>query len=171
MQKPENKSADKLVEMLKDVRSCMFITNPERAGNLAGRPMGINTVEEDGTMWFFTKKTSGKVDQIESDTSVSIAIANDSEGIYLMINGKANLSQDRAKMKELWNPFVKLWFPDGLEDPDLMLIRVTPTEADYWDSSSNMMVKMYHAVKAIVTGTVIGEGEYGKIDLESNVTF
>ena len=165
MQTPENKSVSKLVEMVKDVRSCMFLTNPERAGNLAGRPMAINTVDEDGTMWFFTKESSNKVSQIETDTSVSIAIVDDGDGIYLMINGKANLSQDKAKMAELWNPYVKAWFPDGLEDPELMLIKVIPTEANYWDSSSNAMVEMYHTIKAIVTGTVSNEGEYGKITI------
>lgn len=165
MQAPENKSVEKFVEMLKDIRTCMFITNPEKAGNLAGRPMGINTVDEDGTMWFFTKKSSNKVDQIEIDTSVSMAIVDDSEGVYLMINGNANLSQDKAKMEELWNPYVKAWFPEGLADPELMLIRVTPKDVNYWDSSSNSMVEIYHTLKAIITGTVSNEGEYGKIDL------
>jgi general stress protein 26 len=165
MQAPENKSIEKLVEMVKDIRSCMLITNPVKAGSLSGRPMGVNTVDEDGSMWFFTKKSSNKADEIEADSKVSLAIVDDSDGIYLMINGTANLSQDKAKMEELWNPYVKAWFPDGLEDPELMLIKVIPTDANYWDSSSNTMVEIYHTLKAIVTGTVSNEGEYGKINI------
>lgn len=165
MQAPENKGIEKLVEMVKDIRTCMFMTNPETAGNLAGRPMAVNTVDEDGTMWFFTKKSSNKADQIEADSKISLAIVDDSDGIYLMINGTANLSQDKAKMEELWNPYVKAWFPEGLEDPELMLIKVTPKDANYWDSSSNTMVEIYHTLKAIVTGTVSNEGEYGKINI------
>ena len=165
MKAPENKGIEKLVEMVKDIRTCMFMTNPETAGNLSGRPMAVNTVDEDGTMWFFTKKSSHKADQIEAESKVSLAIVNDSDGIYLMINGTATLSQDKVKMEELWNPYVKAWFPDGLEDPELMLIKVTPKDANYWDSSSNTMVELYHTLKAIVTGTVSNEGEYGKINI------
>lgn len=165
MQAPENKSIDKLVEMVKDIRTCMFMTNPETAGSLAGRPMAVNTVDDDGTLWFFTKESSTKAEQIEADSKVSLAIVDDSNGIYLMINGIANLTQDKTKMEELWNPYVKAWFPNGLEDPELMLIKVTPKDANYWDSSSNTMVEIYHTLKAIVTGTVSNEGEYGRINI------
>jgi general stress protein 26 len=165
MQAPENKGIEKLVEMVKDIRSCILITNPIKAGNLSGRPMGVNTVDEDGTMWFFTKKSSNKVDEIEDDSEVSISIIDDGNSKYLMINGHAKLVDNKAKMEELWNPFVKAWFPDGLEDPDITLIKVTPEEAHYWDSSSSMMVNMFRMVKAIVTGKESEGGEYGKINI------
>ena len=165
MQAPENKGIEKLVEMVKDIRSCMLITNPVKAGKLSGRPMGVNTIDEDGTMWFFTQKSSNKVDEIEDDSDVSISIVDDSNSKYLMINGYANIVNDKAKMEELWNPMLKAWFPKGLEDPDMALIKVTPQEADYWDSSSSVMVNMFRMVKAIVTGTESEGGEFGKINI------
>jgi general stress protein 26 len=165
MQAPENKGIDKLVEMVKDIRSCMLITNPTKAGGLSGRPMGVNTVDEDGTMWFFTKRSSNKADEIKADSEVSVAIVDDSESKYLMINGYANIVDDKAKMEELWNPILKAWFPDGLEDPDITLIKVIPQEADYWDSSSSTMVNMFRMVKALVTGQESEGGEYGKINI------
>jgi general stress protein 26 len=165
MQAPENKGVEKLVEMVKDIRSCMLITNPTKAGALSGRPMGVNMVDEDGTMWFFTKRSSNKADEIKEDSDVSIAIVDDSESKYLMINGYANIVDDKAKMEELWNPILKAWFPEGLDDPDMTLIKVVPQEADYWDSSSSTMVNMFRMVKALVTGQESEGGEYGKINI------
>ena len=165
MKNEKHEYVEKLVELVKDVKTAMLITNVKAAGNLSGRPMGINKIDDDGTMWFFTKASSYKIDELLKDNQVSLAIQNDSEGIYLMINGSAELSFDKAKMKELWNPIMKVWFAKGLEDPDMALIKVTPTEANYWDSSANSVVVVFNMLKAVVTGKEYNEGEHGFITL------
>jgi len=160
-----NQNVAKLVEMVKDVHICMLITNEENTENLSGRPMGINKIDDDGTMWFFTKASSYKVEEIETSKKVSIAIANEKSQNYLMIHGIATLVNDKNKMKELWSSIMKAWFPLGLDDPDITLIKVVPNEVNYWDSSSNKMVVLFNMLKAIVTGKEYTEGEHGKINL------
>jgi general stress protein 26 len=164
--KPEhNQNIEKLIEMVKDVRICMLITNEKNAENLSGRPMSITKIDYDGTMWFFSKKASYKVDDIEESKKVSIAISNESSNNYLMIHGMATLVDNKIKMKELWSSTMKAWFPLGLEDPNIILIKVTPTEVNYWDGSSSKMVVLFNMLKAIVTGKEYEEGEHGKINL------
>jgi general stress protein 26 len=58
-----------------------------------------------------------------------------------------------------------VWFPEGLDDPELALIKVSPVNAEYWDSSSNKMVVLFSMVKAALTGTRYKEGEHGKLKL------
>jgi len=165
MKEEQNQNVSKLVELVKDIKTCMLITIEKYTDQLAGRPMGISKIEDDGTMWFFTKTTSQKIDEIEQNNQISLAIASESKNIYLMINGKAELSYDSAKMEELWNPIMKAWFPLGLKDPDMILIKVIPSEASYWDSSASKMVVLINMIKAIVTGKEYNEGEYGKIEI------
>ena len=165
MKKEHDQNVEKLIEMVKGVRTCMLITNEKDAENLSGRPMGINKIDDDGTIWFFTKASSYKVDEIEENKKVSIAITNESSNNYLMIHGTATLVNDQAKMKELWSAIMKAWFPLGLDDPDMTLIKVTPNEVNYWDSSSSKMVVLFNMLKAIVTGKEYSEGEHGKINL------
>lgn len=165
MKKEENKNISKFIEMVKDSKICMLITSEEGEENLSGRPMGINEIDEDGTMWFFTKKSSHKVDEVSKSKKVSIAIANNDSNNYLMIHGSGSLSDDKAKMKELWSPIMKAWFPKGLEDDDMVLIKVVPSEVNYWDSSSSKMVVLFNMIKAIVKGEEYSEGEHGKIKL------
>jgi general stress protein 26 len=166
MKEIENQNIEKFIAMVKDSNVCMLITSEKNSENLSGRPMGINKIEEDGTMWFFTKASSYKVEEIEESRKVSIAISNESNQNYLMINGTATLVNDKAKMKELWSSIVKAWFPLGLEDPDMTLIKVVPNEVNYWDSSSSTMVMLFNVIKAIVTGKEYEEGEHGKIDFQ-----
>ncbi len=165
MKQESNSHVEKLVEMLKDVRICMLITTEKDGENLSGRPMGISKTDDDGTMWFFTKASSYKVEEIETSKKVSIAIANESSQNYLMIHGTATLVNDKSKMKELWSSIMKAWFPLGLDDPDMTLIKVIPNEVNYWDSTSSKMVVLFNMIKAIVTGTEYKEGEHGKISL------
>lgn len=165
MKKTHNQNIEKLIEMVKDVRICMLITNEKKAENLSGRPMSIAKIDDDGTMWFFTKESSYKVNEIEESKKVSIAITNESTNNYLMINGTATLTSDKTKMAALWNSIMKAWFPLGLDDPDMALIKVVPNEVNYWDSSSNKMVVLFNMLKAIVTGKEYDEGEQGKISL------
>ncbi|MBA2613375.1 MAG: pyridoxamine 5'-phosphate oxidase family protein [Bacteroidetes bacterium] len=165
MKKEHDQNVEKLIEMVKGVHACMLITNEKDTENLSGRPMGINKIDDDGTMWFFTKASSYKVEEIEESKKVSIAITNESSNNYLMIHGTATLVNDKTKMKELWSSIMKAWFPLGLDDPDMTLIKVTPNEVNYWDSSSSKMVVLFNMLKAIVTGKEYKEGEHGKINL------
>jgi len=165
MKEEQNQNVSKLVELVKEVKSCMLITIEKYTDLLSGRPMGISQIDDDGTMWFFSKNTSHKIDEIEQNRHVSLAIISESKNIYLMINGSANISYDYDKMQELWNPIMKAWFPLGLDDPDIILIKVTPSEASYWDSSSSKMLVLYNMVKAIVTGKEYSEGSHGKIKI------
>jgi len=165
MTQKHNQNIEKFTEMVKDSKVCMLVTYEKNNGNLSGRPMSISKVYDDGTMWFFTKASSYKVEEIESSKKVSIAIANESSQNYLMIHGTATLVDDKSKMKELWSSIMKAWFPLGLEDPDMTLIKVVPNEVEYWDNSSSKMVVLFNILKAIATGKEYEEGEHGKINL------
>ncbi|MDZ4793267.1 MAG: pyridoxamine 5'-phosphate oxidase family protein [Bacteroidota bacterium] len=165
MKQEHSKNVEKLIEMVKGVSVCMLITNDQNTENLSGRPMSISKVDDDGSMWFFTRASSYKVDEIEESKKVSIAITNERSNNYLMIHGTATLINDKSKLKELWSSILKAWFPLGLDDPDMTLIKVSPNEVNYWDGSSNKMVVLFNMLKAIVTGKEYEEGEQGKISL------
>src|SRR6476620_8533715 len=82
---------------------------------------------------------------------------------YVSVFGRAEVSHDRAKMEELWNPIHKAWFPDGLADPNICLIRVRVEEAEYWDAPSSTLVQLAGFAKALVTGKEADYGENEKI--------
>ncbi len=161
----QNQNLEKFIDMVSDASICMMITAEKDAENLSGRPMAINEVEEDGSIWFFTKETSHLTDELEEDKKVSLAIISESKDTYMMIHGKAILSDDRSKMEELWKPILKAWFPEGLDDPDMKLICVKPDLVDYWDSDSNKMVQLIDMAKSIIQGKQFHGGERGKMDL------
>ena len=156
----------KLSDLIKDVRIAMLTTVYD-ADELRSRPMAYQHPDSgfDGTLYFFTKADSGKVGEVAADHNVNVSFANPKGQDYVSVSGAARLSRDKAKMKELWNPAYKAWFPDGLEDPDIALLIVDTKRAEYWDSPSSVVVHLVGVIKASVTGTPMKGGENETVQL------
>ena len=164
MAETHNESVQKLRELIGDVDIAM-LTTMDQDQSLRSRPMGTQQTEFDGDIWFFTKAPSGKVKEIEHNSKVNVSYSKPSDQLYVSVSGNAEVSHDRAKMEELWNPLLKAWFPDGLEDPDIALLKIHVDKAEYWDSPSGTLVALAGFVKAIVTGEQADGGENEKINL------
>jgi general stress protein 26 len=154
-----------ILEKIKGIRIAMFTTEDEN-GILRSRPMANAGIDPDNSLWFFTKENSAKVTEVDQAPQVNLAFADTDDQTYVSISGTATLSHDKEKMKELWNPMVKAWFPNGLEEPNIALLKVTIHDAEYWDSSASAMVRLFHIAKAIITGSRPNEGEHGQVRLQ-----
>jgi general stress protein 26 len=153
----------KFKNLVEDVKTCMMMTS-DINGKLNARPMNNAKVEEDGSVWFFTNEFSGKVAQISHQNEIFLTYASPSANSYVAFNAKAELSDDKNKIDELWTLDMKAWFPDGKEDPKILLIHAKPIEAEYWDHSSSKIIMLFNMIKSAVTGNYT-EGEHAKLKL------
>jgi general stress protein 26 len=155
----------KLAELIKDIQIAMLTTNTPD-DSLHSRPMGVQQVEFDGDLWFFTKSSSRKSAEITHDPRVNVAFAQTDKQRYVSISGQAALIVDRAKMKSLWSPTYRVWFPEGLDDPELQLIKVTVDGAEYWDASAGgVATQIFGFVQSLVTGKHGGQDINERVDL------
>lgn len=141
-----------LAELVQGIQFAMMTTIHEEDGSLRSRPMTLQKTEFDGDFWFFTGRSTPVADDISRNAKVNLAFSNVKDNSYVSVTGVAELVHDPQKAKELWTPAMKAWFPKGLEDPDLALLRVQVECADYWDSPSAKMVQLYGFAKAMLTG-------------------
>ncbi|MBK0381767.1 pyridoxamine 5'-phosphate oxidase family protein [Pedobacter sp. SD-b] len=154
----------KLKDLLKGSRICMMSTYNKGKG-IHTRPMAYQEMEDDGTIYFFTNEYSSKIDEISENNEINISFSNTDKNNYVVLKADASLSKDRVKMEELFNPMIKVWFPEGLEDPKLSLIKADIKSAEYWDSTSSKMVFLFNAAKSLITGEPYDEGEHGNLEL------
>ena len=157
------KELERFVELVKKIETCMMITKAAE-GELSARPMSNAKVEDDGSVWFFTNEYSGKVAQISHEDEVFLTYASPSLNSYVAFNAIASLTDDKNKIDELWTADMKAWFPEGKEDPKIMLIYVKPVEAEYWDHSSSKMIMLFSMIKSAITGKYT-EGEHAALKL------
>ena len=160
-----NPQLEKVQELIEDIKIGMMTTVDDDS-NLVSRPMAIMQVDEEGSLWFFTKKGTPKTDQITNNQHrVNISFADVADASYVSVSGRGEEIYDRAKIDELWSPVAKPWFPDGKDDPALILLKVYPEMAEYWDSTSSRMVRLFEMARAIITGDTYKEGENQKVTL------
>lgn len=160
-----NSQVEKVRDLIDDIKIGMM-TTVDDDGNLVSRPMATMQFDENGALWFFTKKNSPKTEQItQNEHKVNIAFADVADASYVSVSGHAEEVYDRAKIDELWSPIAKPWFPDGKDDPSLILLKVYPDMAEYWDSTSSRMVRLFEMARAALTGDTYSEGENEKVTL------
>jgi general stress protein 26 len=126
--------------MIRGIKVAM-LTTVAPDGGLHSRPMATQEVEFDGSLWFFTKASSPKAHEIRDDAEVNLAYSSPEDHRYVSVSGRATIVRDPAKARELWNPSYRVWFAKGVEDPDLVLLRVEARIVQYWDMlTGGMMV-------------------------------
>ena len=155
--------ADKIWALIKSAKFAMLVTDDD--GHLRGRPMSASQESFDGTLWFFTRASSHKVSEVAADSRVCVTYAETSSQDYVSLSGRAQLVRDRAEIDERWSPMLKAWFPDGKDDPEVALLRITVEQAEYWDAPNSKVVQAYGYVKAALTGSSPQAGENRKVQV------
>ncbi len=155
----------KLAALMKEFKFVMLTTS-EANGSLHSRPMATQEVEFDGDLWFFTGAHSPKVWETDQHHQVNVAFANPDKNTYISASGVASLIRDRAKIEELWKPVYKTFFPKGLEDPELALMKITVDKAEYWDSPSTALGRAFNFARAYVAKDPGKLGEHAKVELK-----
>ena len=128
---------------------------------LHSRPMAAHLARDESAIYFLTDRRHHKDDDIARYSKVNLAFADAGSNSYVSVAGRATISDDRAKIRELWNTFAKAWWDDA-DDPDIRLLKVVPEEAQYWDSPG-MLVSYTKMLAAAATGTRPDLGENRKV--------
>lgn len=152
----------KIAELVKGIHICMM-TTVATDGSIDARPMAVQNKPFDGTLWFLTRSTSGKVEEVKEDHHVTLSFADPSNSKYITLKGKASVSQDRSKIHDLWNVMYKAWFPKGEDDPNIAVVQVDVSEGDYWEASSSKVLFYAKYAIAAVSGGTVPVGEQGHV--------
>lgn len=75
---------------------------------------------------------------IATDPKVALSFAGKpgllgKPGLFVAVEGRGDIIRDRATMKQHWTSDVERYFPDGLDTPGIVLIRVQANRIHYWD--------------------------------------
>jgi general stress protein 26 len=154
-----------LAAKIKQVEFGMF-TSSNDSRILTSRPMTQQQVDALGNMWFFVSDQEAFTRDLLGNAQVNVAFSDIHDNLYVSVTGRAELLRDRIKAEELWSEKVAAWFPGGLDDPHLALIKVKIQSAEYWDAPSSKMTQFFSMAKAAFTGDRVGTvGEHEKINL------
>ena len=142
-----------LWDLIKDIKYAMFTTHHAN-GHLHSRPMTTQNraIDEDNVLWFFMPRDSDTVADIEREAEVNLAYADPDNHAYISISGHAGVVEDDARKRYLWSSANEAWFPNGQDDPQVALVKVTISHADFWDAHQNTLTRLFGMAKAALTG-------------------
>jgi general stress protein 26 len=156
---------DKLRELIEDIDVAILST--QNGSEIKSRPMASTEVDKEGNIWFFTDEYSEKVSEVESEHKVCLSYSHPGRNTYVVINGKASLVRDKTKMEALFSSKVKSFFPKGIDDLSLALLKVKPYEAEYWTNHQDEGMLRFMGIlgSSPVADEELHHGEHGKINL------
>jgi general stress protein 26 len=164
----QDQAKQKLWSIMKGIGFAMLTTDD--GGQLRARPMAAAQDHFDGVLWFFTRLSSHKVEEVETDQRVGVTYADPDKQNYVSLSGTARLVRDKAVITEHWSEAMRTWFPKGTDDPEAALLRVAVTAGEYWDAPSSTMVHAYGYLKARLTGESPRPGENEKVSFPQGST-
>jgi general stress protein 26 len=147
---------EKIKEIVEEIKVAMLVT-AESDDKINSRPMHTQEVDQFGNIWFFTSLGTGKIGDIAENTTVNLAYASPDKNTFLSVTGKARVVRDLKKMEELYNKMLDAWYPKGLDEPGICLLKVSPQYAEYWDGTSSNLVRFFKMAKAIVAGERVAD--------------
>jgi len=126
----------------------MLVTTDPHDGQTA-RPMLPLWLPDDPHIYFLTHHSSQKLAHIAGEPCVALIIMRDRS--YFVVHGAAHASRDRELIRRLWHPSYRAWFPGGKDDREAAVLQVDIESVNYWEPPRSQFVRVFQAMKAIVT--------------------
>jgi general stress protein 26 len=160
---------DKLYTLVHRIRMAMM-TTIGKDGVMHSRPMATHDLERekftDGKLWFMTRKNSNKITDLTENPNVNVVYVDTASQTFVSVSGLATFSTDLAKIKELWSPLYKAWFPGGVDDDNIVALCVEVDYAEFWDDNSSKMVQLFKMIRSTLTGAEY-QADHGEIHINS----
>ena len=155
------RDVDRAWELMDKIGFAMLVTHD--GDKMRARPMRAFLERESNAIYFLTDARRNKDEEIARNPGINLSFANASDQKYVSVTGTAAVSNDRAKIKQLFSTPAKAWW-NSAEDPNIRVLKITPDDAEFWDTPGSVIsyVKM---ATAAVTGSRPEIGDNRKVAL------
>ena len=160
---------DKFYELVYDIDTAMMTTRrPD--GHLRSRAMANQKRASGADLWFVCRDGTAKLADLAYDPHINLTYYKDGSREWVSVSGLATVTQDRAKVRELYAEDWRAWFPDEgdprhgtPDDPRMVLIGVQIHGAEFLEVNKPKPVVLFEVAKGWLTGTEPDIGTMHKI--------
>lgn len=103
------------------------------------RPMTAQVENDRAPIWFFGSRESALVEHLQPGSRAIATFVSKDHDVFATVHGGLVLSDDRAAIERLWNPYVAAWYEGGKDDPKLALLRLDAERAEIWLDGSSVV--------------------------------
>ena len=157
-------ASKKIKELAEKAQTCFFCSNIKTGIPFSTRPMSVQKIDDEGNFWFLNSNDSQKSKELAADPFVQLLFQGSAHSDFLNIYGIATTSNDKEKIKELWDPILKTWFTEGVDDYRIEVIKVEPSTGYYWDNKHGKAIAFVKMVTGAIIGKTLDDSIEGKLD-------
>lgn len=163
--KTANNTTDRLWQLLGDHGIFMLTTHAVDRKTVRSRPMAGYPSQQERRVWFLTNEKGIKDEEIADNENVCVTLADTSKQHFVSLSGRASIRDDVERKRQLWSVAAQAWFPEGPDDPAVLLLCVELNEAEFWDGDPNPVLVSLKMAQAAATGEAMDAGENEKVNL------
>ena len=145
-----NEKLKAFVELLGDFDTAMMVTETPQ-GTLVSRPMALQEPRADRAIWFVTTSEVLTAQNVAANPKVNLSFHRKSDHAWVSLGGKASINSDRGLINSLWKPDWEVWFPQGKQTPNIVLLDFEPEQIDFWEPAHGKIGTLFQMAKAAVT--------------------
>ena len=149
-------------ELIDKAQTCFFCTGTG-ASSVGARPMSVQEVDDAGNLWFLSADDSHKNQELERDPNVTLYFQGSAHSDFLTLRGTVSISRDKEKIKQLWEPVVKTWFTEGVDDPRITVIRFASKDGYYWTTKHGKAIAGVKMLIGAAIGTTLDDSLEGQL--------
>jgi general stress protein 26 len=154
----------KLQDLTDKIEICMFCTYTKDQ-QMECTPMTTQKTDDGGNIWFISDKNSDRNHNLLQNKIVDLLYAHPGKESFVSVHGTAEIIYDKKVIEEMWSPMAKAWFKEGKEDPNISIIKVTPTEGKYWDTKNGKMISFLKLIAAAAGDKTVNVGVEGNLKM------
>jgi general stress protein 26 len=158
-----SRAVAKIQELTGKAQTCFFCTATQGGPSSGSRPMNVRKVDDEGNLWFLSASDSHLNLELADSPNVKLFFQGSPHSDFMELQGYAMISRDRAKIEELWEPVIKTWFTEGVNDPRITVIKVSPSAGYYWDTKHGHAVAGIKMLLGAITGKTLDDSIEGKL--------
>lgn len=159
-----DEAIEKMRNLIDKSGSCFFCTST-LMNKVNGSPMSVQKSDANGDLWFLSPKDSPKNLEIAHGSEVTLYFQGSAHSDFLELKGKAIISYDKDRIKELWDPMQRSWFKDGLDDPTISVIQFKTESGYYWDNEHGNTIAGIKLLFGVITGRNTDDTEEGYLKI------
>ena len=141
-----DRNQQRVWDLMKKIGFAMLVTHD--GDKLRARPMSAYLARDENMIYFLTDARRHKDEEIARNPGINLSFADAGSQTYVSLTGTATVSNDRGKIRELFSTTAKAWW-DSAEDPNIRVLKVTPEDAEFWDSPGTVISYVKMAAAAI----------------------
>lgn len=152
-------SMSELLEVIK-VGDIAMLTTIDENHILSSRPMETCYINQEGEIFFFSTLDKHLSEELEVDVHVNVNYCFDADQEYVSISGNSTMYSSKEDIASFWQEKFQRWIPDGLDDPNLILLKIIPHRAEYWQENS----KLKRMTKRLLAGEKLSQSSHAVIE-------